>query len=338
MTAELWTHITIPGFEDMYQVSSYGRVKSLHRNQERILKPAMRDKYLSVQLNNKGKSKTENIHKLVALAFKEKLPGKTIINHIDGNKMNNNVENLAWVSITENNQHALDKKLRIVKEVSVTQMDMDDNVIKVFDSVKQAMMETGIRDARICCVCKGERKSTGGFKWKYTNDLRLKVEPPVDGKEILGFPRYLVTKCGKVYSKSAKRYMSLRKNAGYEYVTLRNNNITKDIAIHTLVATAFLDNPNNLPVVNHKDYDRSNNNLENLEWCTYSENMKHFGSKNSKPILKLDIKDKIIEEYSSIGEACKKNAIHSVLLNNLCKTGIVKNGFKYQYKDIIKTC
>ena len=62
---------------------------------------------------------------------------------------------------------------------------------------------------------------------------------------------------------------------GYMYVTLSNNKKRKTIKVHRLVAEAFLDNPNSYPCVNHIDSNRKNNNVSNLEWVTYKQNMKH---------------------------------------------------------------
>ena len=62
---------------------------------------------------------------------------------------------------------------------------------------------------------------------------------------------------------------------GYMYVTLSNNKKRKTIKVHRLVAEAFLENHNNYPCVNHIDSNRSNNNIDNLEWCTYKQNMQH---------------------------------------------------------------
>lgn len=64
-------------------------------------------------------------------------------------------------------------------------------------------------------------------------------------------------------------------NYGYKFITGKFNKYRTTLLVHRLVANAFIPNPNNLPYINHKDGNKENNNVENLEWCTHSENMKH---------------------------------------------------------------
>lgn len=105
----------IKGYEGSYQVSTLGNVKSLSRemyngqnyymSKERILRPrTAKDKshYASVMLRKNGCSRTIAIHRLVAEAFIPRIPGKNYVNHKDENKLNNNVENLEWVTPKEN--------------------------------------------------------------------------------------------------------------------------------------------------------------------------------------------------------------------------------------------
>ena len=76
-----------------------------------------------------------------------------------------------------------------------------------------------------------------------------------------------------MYRNKEPHLMSLaRRKDGYLKVGLSKNNITKQFVVHRLVAEAFIPNPDNLEIVNHKDEDRSNNNVNNLEWCTRSYN------------------------------------------------------------------
>jgi hypothetical protein len=89
--------------------------------------------------------------------------------------------------------------------------------------------------------------------------------------EIKDFSNYLIYPEGKVWVKEGtrgKRFLKVFYNKGYEYVTLINTNGRKHFQIHRLVAIAFIPNPNNYQIVNHKDNNPTNNNVDNLEWCT----------------------------------------------------------------------
>lgn len=106
-------------------------------------------------------------------------------------------------------------------------------------------------------------------------------------KDIDGYEgKYQVSNLGRV--KSLQRWSGTKfynreyilnnyvnKKNGYVYVYLTKNNKSKNIRLHRLVAQAFIPNPNNYLYINHKDCDRTNNNVENLEWCTASYNVKY---------------------------------------------------------------
>lgn len=78
-----------------------------------------------------------------------------------------------------------------------------------------------------------------------------------------------------------ERIMSFTIRSGYRVIVLRKNRRRKSQQVHRLVAKAFIPNPNNLPIVNHKDFNKQNNNVQNLEWCTQKENVK-WSIKNMK--------------------------------------------------------
>ena len=99
-------------------------------------------------------------------------------------------------------------------------------------------------------------------------------------KEIKDFPNYLISDKGEVYSLYTNKYLSSKiTEYGYLVVNLTHNGINKSKRVHRLVAEAFIPNPDNLPEINHKDENKLNNNVDNLEWCnrTYNNN---YGTHN----------------------------------------------------------
>lgn len=92
---------------------------------------------------------------------------------------------------------------------------------------------------------------------------------------------YAITEDGRVWSYRNKKFLKLQKGkTGYYKVVLSKNNIQKTYNIHKLVAIAYIDNPNDYPCINHKDENKLNNKVENLEWCTYQYNSNYGTSKD----------------------------------------------------------
>ncbi|MBQ3444471.1 MAG: NUMOD4 motif-containing HNH endonuclease [Selenomonadaceae bacterium] len=105
---EIWRNVTdYVGYEGLYQISTYGRFQSLHYGYRRILKWSISEKgYAMVTMCNKSTKKAVPVHVLVAKAFIPNPENKPEVNHKDGNKLNNHVNNLEWVTGKENVRHA----------------------------------------------------------------------------------------------------------------------------------------------------------------------------------------------------------------------------------------
>lgn len=107
--------------------------------------------------------------------------------------------------------------------------------------------------------------------------------------EIKNFPGYYVDRGGVIYSRKGEHLRELKqypKTHGYLYVTLFRDGKRYYLRVHRLVAEAFIPNPDNLPEVNHKDENKTNNFASNLEWCTSHDN-KVYGSRREKVARKV---------------------------------------------------
>ena len=173
---EIWKDIL--GYEGYYQVSNYGRVKSIKRNTknqfkyfERIKEPYIGNNgYLCVVLYKDNKSKHFSIHRLVANAFVDNPNNLPQVNHIDCNKKNNKVNNLEWVTASDNMKHAIKNNLIkwIVK--SVLQYSKDGEFIREWYSINEASRKLKIQHSNIISCCKGKRKTAGNYIWKYKEE------------------------------------------------------------------------------------------------------------------------------------------------------------------------
>ena len=140
---EIWKAIADSNGE--YHISDHGQVKSYKYGKERILKQALAgylgNQYLYVVIVIQSEPTNKKIHRLVAQAFIENANNKPQVNHIDGNKLNNHIENLEWVTASENLQHAWDTGLNESQRLAVSKRVIDILTNKKYDSLTKACRE-----------------------------------------------------------------------------------------------------------------------------------------------------------------------------------------------------
>lgn len=166
----------IKGYEGMYQVSDAGLVRSLDREvngkflKGRILSCYSKHTYPAVVLCNEKGKKHVRVHRIVAETFLENPYNLPEVNHIDGNKNNNHVDNLEWCTHRENAEHAWRTGLTPPPPAEFprkVEMYAGDYKLATFCSIEIVGQITRISCEDICKCCKGKRKTAGGYKWKY---------------------------------------------------------------------------------------------------------------------------------------------------------------------------
>lgn len=167
-----------------YAISNYGRVKSLERKlidgriwKERIIKPVLSQGYYSVTLRVNNLYVKERVHRLVGFTFLEGYQEKYVINHKDGNKLNNHISNLEWCTYKHNLKHAINtglnngiKKMHEANLKKTVQLNLDGTVIKIYESAKDAAKAVKCPIQNITRVCRKERNTARGYKWCYLKD------------------------------------------------------------------------------------------------------------------------------------------------------------------------
>ena len=164
---EVWKDIE--GYEGLYQVSTCGNIKSLAKprkngngrcyiQKEKLLKQSFTSTgYKKVELYKDGKRKSFKVHRLVAIAFISNPDNKPEVNHIDGNKINNNIDNLEWVTSSENTIHAYETGLspnkKELDEIRIIELynkgTSKEEISRMFDVsnvvIARILKENGIR-------------------------------------------------------------------------------------------------------------------------------------------------------------------------------------------------
>lgn len=345
MVFELW--LDIKDFENKYQISSIGRVKN--KISGRILKNKSNGGYHIIKLNvkkNLGKQFRINILVAKHFVFNSDPFRKVYVDHIDNNRLNNKMENLRWVTPSENCINYYKQKKYPINPI--LQYDKNMNLIREWNNLNELFKNNKKYDKSLMYKClNGKLKYIYGFIWKYKNQKEkkeVKLEDDeifkncgiINGKDL---SNYEISNYGKIKSLYTDKFLkSVKDGNGYININLKINIRGTTYKVHRLVAYLFVEGrTEDRKVVNHKDKDRSNNHYGNLEWVTDKENTQYSCAKKIKQI---DIKTgEIINIFNSIGDACTYlekerdgTYISSSNLSRCCK-GRFKTmyGYKWQY-------
>ena len=333
-----------------YEVSIFGNVRNKKTN--RILKPSNRGGYYIVGLSN-IKTKTFQVHRLVAKTFIENPENKAHVNHKDKNSLNNNLTNLEWNTPKENNIH---KSIGVTQttnqNLAIWRIDLNsDKRIEKYNSIDLAskwLFEQGVSEnihsikSSISCSIRGVYKSSFGYKWELDKDENLEneiwKEINIENEDTSG---YYISSLGRFKNKKGVIMKDYKPHhSGYIYVRVN----IKKYALHRLVGLAFIKNVENKLIVNHIDGNKLNNKSDNLEWLTSSENNIHahkIGLTNGhkRKVIQYNLEMTEIQNFNTIKEASEKLSISLSCIKDVLKGNQKSSkGFIFKYledKEII---
>lgn len=312
-----------------YEISKCGQIKSLFKNI--IRKSIVSNGYKRINLvipekDDSPKRKIqEYIHRLVAWSFLNFVDGDNlIINHINGDKLDNNSNNLEIITQSENMFHA--HRILKVKTYGRKINRYTNKMIFIdsFDSIKECCDQLGYKQSTISACCRlGSRHDT--YIFKYEEEIS-RIKPDCNFSVLAQYPTYEIYENGQIWSNKTNKLLTHEiMNNGYRRVSLTDK---KREFVHRLVAMAFVSGQTeNRKYVNHKDKNIDNNHFSNLEWCSHSENIKHSNDEsstryktNSKALVKKSLDGVIIEEYKSLADASRRNKLNDGSISHACKT------------------
>lgn len=337
---------------DNYSVNELGVIKNTKTNT--VKKQTLtNDGYYRVSLfNNKG-SKTFYVHRLVALTFIDNIDNYPVVNHKDGCKTNNIVDNLEWLSHSQNIRHSYNigsskaRKSSKLSDKDIIEIYFSEGSYKKIANHFKVSITTvsDIKNRKKYRYCLNESYLCNiPFEYSLLKEIDLSNNKDstifnCDDSFVCvnGYENYLINKNGYIYSKYVNRLLNPNKNKnGYLYVTLTNNE-RKTFFVHRLVMETFSNDKNNKSIINHKNNKRDDNRLSNLEWVSYSENNNHMVvsdnnidiSGNKNPMSKLTEKE-VIEIYLSDEKASNLSKKYNVAIRQIYR---IKN--KERWSNIL---
>ena len=342
--------INIEEYKEYYLVTNFGRCFSNKTGKE--LSSHIVSGYKKVKLCDKH----YNIHYLVYISFNNNYINTKVIDHIDGNKLNNNLSNLRLVSQSDNVKNAYKNNSKMYQQNTIQAFNKNNELIKEFNNIKDAYLFINHTNGTSITNClRGVYKTAGKYIWKFKDDKiteynNNKYIDDIKNYIILGkineydFSNYYINKEGiiinaKYKNRKIKKFINAN---GYNCVYLYyENNKKNQYPLHRLIAKYYLENGHtyfndNNYVVNHIDKNRLNNTISNLEWITQKENIVHGCGRKIAKINKDT--DEVIKTYNSIIEAYKElNKPWNSLISKVCngeKGRKTIYGFKWKYINL----
>lgn len=340
----------IEGYNN-YEVSNLGRVRRDKANNGKTIFTGTleTDGYIRVGLSKDGKCRKYKMHRLVAFAF---IPNPDPINKIEvnhlGEKNDNRVCMLEWVTPQENSIHGSKKNSGTNHKLAINKIDPETNeVIKLYKTLNE-IKEDGFAMIKIMLCIKGKNKTHLGFRWEkvieevittnnqietYEDEIWKDLKDSIFD-EVNKFINYKVSNYGRIKG-HFNNIMKPNNTSSVNMVQLRLNRLSKYMRVHRLVLMAFnIPRPEGKNEVDHIDSNNNNNKLSNLQWANRQMQVNNENTKVKKTIKVKAITISTNEEkiYNGIKNMAKEI---NITINKIYKCIADKTSYKGYKFEII---
>ena len=340
----------IEGYNN-YEVSNLGRVRRDKANNGKTIFTGTleTDGYIRVGLSKDGKCRKYKMHRLVAFAF---IPNPDTINKIEvnhlGEKNDNRVCMLEWVTPQENSIHGSKKNSGTNHKLAINKIDPETNeVIKLYKTLNE-IKDDGFTMNKIILCINGKNKTHLGFRWENVREEVITTNNQIETyedeiwkdlkdsifDEVNKFINYKVSNYGRIKG-HFNNIMKPNNTSSVNMVQLRLNRLSKYMRVHRLVLMAFnIPRPEGKNEVDHIDSNNNNNKLSNLQWANRQMQVNNENTKVKKTIKVKAITISTNEEkiYNGIKNMAKEI---NITINKIYKCIADKTSYKgYKFEMI----